>query len=80
MTKKLVHSFYHILYQPKGVPTSRDNFSGTGGTGFTELLNNFGRSDDQTKQTNQSFRISGNQEMVLCPQTVQVMALSASPN
>ena len=30
--KNLVHSFYHILYQPKGVPTSRDNFSGTDGT------------------------------------------------
>ena len=32
MTKNLVHSFYHILYQPKGVPTPRDNFSGTGGS------------------------------------------------
>ena len=26
--KNLVHSFYYILYQPKGVPSSRDNFSG----------------------------------------------------
>ena len=32
MAKFLVHSFYHILYQPKGVPSSRDNFSGSGGT------------------------------------------------
>ena len=31
MAKKLVHSFYYILYQPKGVPSSRENFSGTGG-------------------------------------------------
>ena len=29
--KNMVHSFYHILYQPKGVPTSIDNFSGSGG-------------------------------------------------
>ena len=29
--KNLVHSFYHIPYQPKGVPTSRNNFSGSGG-------------------------------------------------
>ena len=28
--KNLVHSFNYILYQPKGVPTPRDNFSGTG--------------------------------------------------
>ena len=28
MAKRLVHSFY---YQPKGMPTSRDNFSGSGG-------------------------------------------------
>ena len=34
MAKNLVHSFYHILYQPKGVPTSRDNFSGPGGTDY----------------------------------------------
>ena len=32
MKKKLVHSFYYILYQPKGVLTPRDNFSGTGGS------------------------------------------------
>ena len=33
MTKKtLVNTFYHILYQPKGVPTSSHNFSGSGGT------------------------------------------------
>ena len=32
MAKNLVHSFYYILYQPKGVPTSRNNFFGTGGT------------------------------------------------
>ena len=32
MAKNLVHSFYCILYQPKGVPTSSQNFSGTGGT------------------------------------------------
>ena len=25
-------SFYYILQQPKGVPTPRDNFPGTGGT------------------------------------------------
>ena len=32
MTKKnLAHSFYYILYQPKGVSSPRDNFSGTGG-------------------------------------------------
>ena len=31
MAKNLVHSFYHILYQPKGVPTSSCNFSGSGG-------------------------------------------------
>ena len=30
--KKLVHSFYHIPHQPKGVPYPRNNFSGTGGT------------------------------------------------
>ena len=29
--KKLVHSFYYILYQPKGVPSSSHNFSGSGG-------------------------------------------------
>ena len=29
--KPLAHSFYHILYQPKGVPISSHNFSGTGG-------------------------------------------------
>ena len=32
MTKNLVHSFYYILYQPKGVPIPRDNFSGSGGS------------------------------------------------
>jgi hypothetical protein len=32
MAKNLVHSFYHILYQPKGVATSSHNFSGSGGT------------------------------------------------
>jgi hypothetical protein len=32
MAKNLVHSFYHILYQPKGVPTSSHNFSGSGGS------------------------------------------------
>ncbi len=31
MAKNLVHSFYYILYQPKGVTTPRDNFSGSGG-------------------------------------------------
>ena len=31
MAKNLVHSFYHILYQPKGVPIPSHNFSGTGG-------------------------------------------------
>ena len=31
MQKNLAHSIYYILYQPKGVPTPRDNFSGTGG-------------------------------------------------
>ena len=31
MAKNLAHSFYHILYQPKGVPISSHNFSGTGG-------------------------------------------------
>ena len=36
--KNLVHSFYYILYQPKGVPTSRDNVSGTGGTYILELF------------------------------------------
>ena len=35
MTKNLVHTFYHILYQPKGVPTPRDNFSGTVGMSFS---------------------------------------------
>ena len=34
MTKNLVHSFYYILYQPKGVPIPRDNFSGSGGTAW----------------------------------------------
>ena len=29
--KNLVHSFYHTLYQPKGVPISGGNFSGSGG-------------------------------------------------
>ena len=27
MTKNLVHSFYCILYQPKGLPTPSHNFS-----------------------------------------------------
>ena len=31
MAKNLVHSFYYILYQPKGVPSPSCNFSGTGG-------------------------------------------------
>ena len=31
MVKNLAHSFYHILYQPKGVPISGGNFSGSGG-------------------------------------------------
>ena len=39
MTKNLVHSFYYILYQPKGVPTPRDNFSGTGSTKTNSKLN-----------------------------------------
>ena len=32
MAKNLLHSFYYILYQPKGVPSSHCNFSGSGGT------------------------------------------------
>ena len=32
MAKNLIHSFYYILYQPKGVPSSHCNFSGSGGT------------------------------------------------
>ena len=34
MTKNLVHSFYDILYQSKGVPTPSHNFSRTWGTYF----------------------------------------------
>ena len=37
MAKNLVHSFYYILYQPKGVPSSRDNFSGSGGRNNTDI-------------------------------------------
>ena len=36
MTKNLAHSFCYILYQPKGVPIPRDNYSRTGGTIFFE--------------------------------------------
>ena len=32
--KNLLHSSYHIHYQPKGAPTSRGNFSGSGGNYF----------------------------------------------
>jgi hypothetical protein len=32
----MVNSLYHILYQPKGVPTSRDNFSRTGSTCYNQ--------------------------------------------
>ena len=35
MTKNLVHSFYDILYQSKGVPTPSHNFSRTWGTYFS---------------------------------------------
>ena len=40
MAKNLVHSFYHILYQPKGVPTPSYNFSGTGDIIF-EIVKEF---------------------------------------
>jgi hypothetical protein len=39
MTKNLVHSFYYILYQPKGVPIPRDNFSGSGGSRILNAKN-----------------------------------------
>ena len=42
MTKNLTNtlSITYILYQPKGVPTPRDNFSGTGNLElYNSLLN-----------------------------------------
>ena len=38
MAKNLVHSFYYILYKPKGVPSSSHNFSGTGGSWLSWLI------------------------------------------
>jgi hypothetical protein len=33
----MIHSFYYIPYQPKGVPSPRNNFSGTGGISLIKV-------------------------------------------